>query len=313
MRTLSLFTRYRKPVMKVLIAEDDVHMLNLLSIMVQSFGHDVFTADNGREAWELYQNHHFPLIISDWLMPEISGVDLCRKIRKSQKLNYTYIILVSSLSGRKNYLEGMDAGADDFVGKPVDKDELHARIRVAERIINLQMRLEEMTQTDGLTNLANRRRFDEALNEEWRRARRTETPVSLIMIDIDFFKHFNDNYGHLEGDICLKKVSAVLAKTGNRPGDLVARFGGEEFVVLLSGAASDAAQMLAERLRSAVSNLKVKHEYSETADHVTISLGIASVIPGHEQNNPQVLISLADTALYQAKKNGRNQAILFKE
>ncbi|MCA0445499.1 MAG: diguanylate cyclase [Bacteroidetes bacterium] len=299
--------------MQVLIAEDDIHMQNLLSLMVQSFGHEVFTADNGREAWELYQTHQFPLIISDWLMPEVSGVELCKRIRISQKLNYTYIILVSSMSGRKNYLEGMEAGADDFVGKPVDKDELHARIRVGERIISLQLQLEEMSQTDGLTNLANRRRFDEALNEEWRRAKRTGNPVSLIMIDIDHFKKYNDNYGHLEGDYCLKQVSAVLAHTGNRPGDLVARFGGEEFVVLLSGASLEPAKKMAENLRAAVSNLKIRHEYSENADHVTISLGLASIVPAFDQNNPNVLISLADTALYQAKKSGRNRVVVFKE
>ncbi|MBN8706086.1 MAG: diguanylate cyclase [Bacteroidetes bacterium] len=299
--------------MQVLIAEDDIHMQNMLLLMVQSFGHEVFTADNGREAWELYQTHQFPMIISDWLMPELSGVELCKRIRISQKLNYTYIILVSSMSGRKNYLEGMDAGADDFVGKPVDKDELHARIRVGERIISLQIQLEEMSQTDGLTNLANRRRFDEALNEEWRRAKRTGIPVSLIMIDIDHFKKYNDNYGHLEGDYCLKQVSTVLAHTGNRPGDLVARFGGEEFVVLLSGASLEPAKRMAENLRAAVSNLKLRHEYSENADHITISLGLASIVPAFDQNNPHVLISLADTALYQAKKSGRNRVVVFKE
>ncbi|NUQ81398.1 MAG: diguanylate cyclase [Bacteroidetes bacterium] len=299
--------------MKILIVEDDIGMQDLLAAMVRSLGHEVMTADNGAEAWDLHQTQKFPLVICDWVMPIMSGTEFTRKVRTSQQLHYTYIILISSMTGKNNYLQVMDAGADDFVPKPVDKDELAARIRVAERIIRLQVQLEEMSQLDGLTGLSNRRRFDLILNEDWRRQRRAGGPISLIMIDIDFFKNYNDHYGHLAGDEVLKTVSTVLDREGNRAGDLVARYGGEEFAVILAGTTESASILIAERIRKEVTNLRIPHEYSQVADHITISLGVATVHPEPDQSNPNSLVSLADTALYQAKRHGRNQVAVYRE
>ncbi|CAK0775408.1 hypothetical protein CCP3SC15_510004 [Gammaproteobacteria bacterium] len=158
-------------------------------------------------------------------------------------------------------------------------------------------------------SIANRRRFDEMLENEWKRTQRAGTPLSIIMVDIDFFKHYNDHYGHGVGDICLKNVAVALADTTDRPYDLVARYGGEEFAAILPETDVNGAHLIAERFRRHVEALHIPHEYSSTADHVTISVGLASVVPQSEMT-PEELLKLADNMLYQAKKNGRNRVCM---
>jgi diguanylate cyclase (GGDEF)-like protein len=169
----------------------------------------------------------------------------------------------------------------------------------------LNQELQRLTATDGLTGVANRRRFDEALDHEWRRGVRSATPLACVMIDIDHFKAFNDRYGHLQGDACLRQIAHALVTTAKRAGDIVARYGGEEFAVVLPGTTAANARLLADQLRTDVAALRIPHDASTTGPHVTISLGVASVVP-KQGVAPATLVAAADRALYQAKRSGRN-------
>lgn len=219
------------------------------------------------------------------------------------------------------------AGAIDYIIKPLNKFELLARVRSAlklkheidsrkareRELLNVKQQLEETNKTlqrlaaqDGLTGVANRRYFDEFFDLEWRRDIRDGTPISLILIDIDFFKAYNDTCGHQMGDECLKRVANELSSVLNRSGDFVARYGGEEFVVVLPNVNSQGAYAVAERLRSAIEALGIQHSQSKVSKHVTLSLGVATTVPKRD-SDPATLIAAADQALYQAKQEGRNR------
>jgi len=237
------------------------------------------------------------------------------------------IIVLSSREDPRDKSRAFASGASDYLVKLPDQVELVARVHAhSSRFLTQLQRdaayrelqelgrqlaeknaiLEQLSSLDGLTGIANRRRFDTALDEEWRRARRDDKDLSLVMIDVDFFKRYNDRYGHLRGDDCLRQVAATLATEAHRAGDLVARYGGEEFVVLLPGTAADGVAVVADGMRQRVEALALPHVASEVADHVTISLGSATLRPD-EYSTPQRLIELADLALYEAKKSGRNR------
>ena len=187
--------------------------------------------------------------------------------------------------------------------------ELKERMRAQEALARVNAKLQRQAVIDGLTQIANRRYFDERLDAEWRRLRREQRSLSLLLCDVDYFKHFNDSKGHLAGDDCLKMVARTLAANVRRPGDLVARYGGEEFTVILSGADAAGALQVAEQIRRAVEALAIEHPASKTASHVTVSLGGASVFPSADQT-PQTIIEAADQALYEAKNNGRNRVVV---
>lgn len=267
------------------------------------------------------------VILQDLVMPEVDGYTLLRFYRKHPRTAAIPVIVLSSKEDPADKSEAFSQGANDYLVKLPDKIELVARIRAQSQSYLLQLAREEafrklhvlqkeleirnaelqrLSSVDGLTGIANRRHFDERLDQEFKRALRENLELSLILIDVDFFKPFNDNYGHQMGDDCLRAVAAALAGALHRPGDFVARYGGEEFVVVLPGTDAKGAMVTAEALRTAVESKNVKHEFSKAAKHVTISLGIASTTP-RQGMLPKMLIVAADSALYEAKEGGRNR------
>jgi len=292
--------------MKILVVDDDAVSRQRLRSALEHLGHEVTVAEGGQEAAVLLDQSPFQVVITDWLMPGVDGLDVIRHIRAADGARYTYVFLVSALTGKGTYLQGMDAGADDFVSKPVDNDELQARLRVAERILGLHETLRLEAIRDPLTGLFNRRYLEESLEREIRRATRRGTPLGVVMVDLDHFKTFNDDFGHLAGDALLQALGHFL-RTNVRGEDIPCRYGGEEFALILPDAPLDATQRRAEDLRRGAQALRVEHR-GDPIGSVTLSMGVAA-FPLHGTTGEAVLRA-ADTALYQAKRNGRNRVIV---
>ncbi len=306
--------------MRILIADDESLSRRLLQATLKKWGYEVVETRDGDEAWAALSKPDAPkMVILDWMMPGLSGPEICRKLRETPHTQSTYALLLTAKGGKEALVEGLQAGADDYIPKPFDRAELKARVHVGARMIQIQRELDErmeeleeanlklqaLSSRDGLTGIPNRRHFDKEIEREWNRAIRDRKPLALIMIDIDFFKKYNDGVGHLGGDECLKKVSGALGEIAKRGGDMVARYGGEEFSALLSNSDLKGASILAERMLKGVSDLAIAHPNSEVAGHVTISLGIASHRPERDSFF-KALIADADKALYEAKNAGRN-------
>lgn len=269
------------------------------------------------------------VILQDLVMPDIDGMMLLRFFRANPETKNIPIIVMSSKEDPKIKSEAFELQASDYLVKIPDKIELIARVRAHTRsylahlqrdeayraLHDMQIELEKtnkelqrLTSLDGLTGIANRRRFDEYLDQEWMRAARGNKVVSLILMDIDHFKTYNDNYGHQGGDEVLRRVAQAIDQGTNRPGDLAARYGGEEFAIILPDTDPDGAEIVAEKIRQSVEKLGIPHAHSSAADYVTISMGVASVIP-REGILPSMLIVAADEALYEAKHTGRNRFV----
>jgi len=269
------------------------------------------------------------VILQDITMPDIDGLTLLQQYRQQEAIAETPVLMLSATNNAETKAAAFDMGANDYLVKMPHKIEFLARIRYhtkayighKERRIAICLleegqkklalaykELERLASIDGLTNIANRRHFDETFSMEWSRAMRETESLSLIMIDIDYFKQYNDSYGHLAGDECLKLVAATLQQSLQRPTDLAARFGGEEFVIILPGTHARGATKIAERIRKEIIHLQLPHENSETNDCVSISLGVATVAP-MLRHDPSELLFLADSALYEAKDTGRNRVV----
>jgi two-component system, cell cycle response regulator len=295
---------------KVLIAEDDMVSRRLLEATLARWGYDVVITCDGTEAWQVLQGPDAPpLAILDWMMPGIDGVEVCRLVRQRVQEPYIYLLLLTTKGRRENIIEGLDAGADDYLTKPFDPHELQVRLRAGKRIVTLQTQLIEARETlriqashDSLTGVWNRRAILERLGDELARAGREGTPVAVALADLDHFKRINDSYGHAAGD-------AVLCEAVNRMRvslrlyDAIGRYGGEEFLMVLPGCTTQDAVKLADRLRMSIGQETVE----VTGRHivVTSSLGVAAsdTIPVLDAAS---LIRAADTALYRAKAGGRN-------
>jgi two-component system cell cycle response regulator len=306
--------------MRVLIAEDDLVARRLLQKTLESWGYTVFTAENGRQAWEILQSEDLKLIIADWIMPVMDGITLCQKIRSSGIHGYVYFILLTGRHKKEDIVRGLEAGADDYVAKPFERDELKVRVRAGERIIRLEkelreknetlrrlnVRLEELAGIDPLMGIGNRRTFHKIIEKVHHRADRYSQGYSIIMCDIDNFKSYNDVYGHLAGDQILKTVAAEIRKSV-RASDEVFRFGGEEIVVVavpeqdLEGTVA-----AAERMRRNVESLGLEHKGSGSGI-VTISCGAALFDGRCGDNRWEMVLARADRALYEAKEAGKNR------
>ncbi|NUP59385.1 MAG: diguanylate cyclase [Pseudarthrobacter sp.] len=300
--------------MKVLVADDDPGSLLLAKAAVERSGHDCVVAADGDEAWALFQAHRPDVVVTDRMMPGMDGMELCRAIRAEEAELYTYIVLLTSQGSRDDVLAGLEAGADDYVTKPLDPFVLQARLLVALRITTLHADLaryrkilSEQARTDPLTGLHNRLKLSEDLEQLHARSSRHGEAYSLAMCDVDNFKSYNDLYGHQAGDLALRSVASALAAQ-LRKTDGVYRFGGEEFLLLLPGQDAAGAKATMERVFSAVRGLAVPHS-GDPAGQLRLSAGISAFCSGHAVD-AETLLSEADAALYAAKAAGRNRVVL---
>ncbi|MGQ0604725.1 MAG: GGDEF domain-containing protein [Anaerolineales bacterium] len=290
--------------MKILIAEDDPNQRRLLTVHLERASYQVAVANDGLAAWELMEREHHRFLITDWMMPELDGPELIRRIRAANFPDYTYTMLLTALDGKEQIVKGLEAGADDYLTKPFNSAELRMRVTIGERILGLESKLREMATHDRLTGLFNRHAFDQRLADEVQRARRYGRPLSLILLDLDNFKSYNDAHGHPAGDGLLSEIGSVL-KAGVRGTDFIARYGGEEFVVVLPETDHANALIVAEKIRSGAEAYPFPLRESQPGGAVTVSVGVASFPEGAA--DPGSLLEAADRALYQAKHAGRNR------
>jgi two-component system cell cycle response regulator len=296
--------------MRVLIAEDDNTSRRLLASTLEKWNYEVEAVSDGAQAWEALQREEAPrLAILDWMMPGMTGPALCSELRKRGSEPYIYILLLTARSDKQDLIEGLASGADDYVTKPFDKQELEVRLRAGRRILELQAELvaarealREQATRDPLTCLWNRYSILDILNRELKRSQRERTPLSVIMADLDHFKHINDTWGHLAGDAVLREAARRM-ELSLRTYDAVGRYGGEEFLIVLPGLTCAEAENLAERLRMAMAAEPFPVAASSVA--ATISLGVMAAPPGCMM--AETLIHAADEALYRAKALGRNR------
>lgn len=288
---------------KILIAEDDTVSRLVLKRTLSHWGYEVVTARNGLEALaELQKNDGPRLAILDWMMPEMDGIEVCQKIRQRVEQSYIYILMLTAKSAKAELATALQGGADDYVSKPFDQQELHARLRTGQRILQLQDALTFKATHDAVTGTLNRRAVIEMLEVEMARALRQRSALAVAMVDLDHFKHVNDSFGHLAGDEVLRSVAERIDMSV-RPYDLVGRYGGEEFLLVLPGCDLAQALEVAERLREELAKSPVN--VGTKTITVTTSIGIAAVTQG-EIETATKLIQLADDALYCAKQRGRN-------
>ena len=299
--------------MRVLVADDSAVSRRLLEAALKKWNYDVVLACDGQEAWEYLQRDDAPrLAILDWMMPGMSGPDVCRHVRQLAGERYTYILLVTSRADKQDLIEGMEAGADDYITKPFDQNELKVRLGPGRRIVELQdalleaqEALREQATVDSLTRLWNRRTILDLLDGELARAHRARAHTGIVLADLDHFKSVNDGYGHIAGDEVLREVARRM-KASSRSYDAVGRYGGEEFLLVLPGCNETDAESLAQRMRQAIEISPV--ELSGVSVPVTTSFGVTSVPPSGI-TAPEVPIRVADTALYRAKQEGRNRVV----
>jgi diguanylate cyclase (GGDEF)-like protein len=308
--------------LKVLIVDDSKVALKAISGYIEDMGAHPLLAETGKAAIELYSKERPDIVLLDIILPDTNGYEVAKEIRSLQgKDDWTAIIFLSAMSKDEDLARGIEVGGDDYIMKPAGSVVVQAKVRAMYRLVKMQralvkladqlnvanLELQRLSMTDGLTGIANRRMFDESLAREWRRCIRLKKPMSIVLLDVDSFKLYNDRYGHQAGDDCLKAIAGELARSAPRPADLVARYGGEEFVMTLGETDESGALWVANRLRQHVAGLKMPHEDSNHT-YVTVSCGVSSILPSRDLS-VDTLVKSADNALYLAKKQGRNTVV----
>ncbi len=298
--------------LRVLIAEDNRDLRDIVARMVKALGHEVTLASTGKEALHQVHENLPDIVLLDIMMPEMDGFEFCHALQAEEKMRDFHIIITSARDALEDKVKGLELGAADYLTKPFSLAELRARLQVGERIVrqqksskDQQIQLEHLAREDTLTGLANRRHFDERLQEEWQRAARHGHSLALLLCDIDYFKKVNDTYGHTCGDKVLKEVGQTLLHY-SRTSDVVARYGGEEFVILLCDANMAQATVAAERLRIAVKALSFSPPSGSFC--ISMSVGVTSLEEGNPTDSIQFLAQ-ADEALYAAKSLGRDRVV----
>jgi two-component system, cell cycle response regulator len=295
--------------MQILVAEDDVTSRTILIAILRKWGFDPVAADDGNRAWRIMQQSDAPNIaVLDWEMPGMDGLEVCKRIRETPASNPPYIIILTARGEKADIVKGLDAGANDYISKPYDNDELHARVRVGQRMVELQTELiaakdalAHEAMHDPLTGILNRRAILDGLNKELNRVERGKSRLSIGLCDIDHFKQVNDTHGHQAGDEVLCGFVHAIQKN-LRSYDLVGRYGGEEFLVIAPDSTGSAGEGLYERLRSGISNHRTNTKSGKIG--ITVSIGIACACSGATIDS---IVAAADAALYQAKAEGRNR------
>jgi two-component system, cell cycle response regulator len=296
--------------MKVLIADDSATSRAMLRSALTRWGYDVVMAENGKEALDiLAKDDPPPMAVLDWVMPELTGPEVCRRVRETLREPYTYILLLTSKNTKGETVEGLEAGADDYIVKPFDQHELQVRLRAGQRIIDLQLNLlqareelRERASKDLLTMLPNRSAIAHTLEDEISRCHRDHRTVGIILLDLDHFKKVNDTLGHFAGDAVLRET-ALRLRSNMRPYDQVGRYGGEEFLVVLPNCDLEQAANQAERMRHRLHATGMLVDGQEL--QVSASFGVT--ISDGSERSPDVFVRVADEALYRAKANGRNR------
>ncbi len=289
----------------LLIVDDDKHNRLLLTELFEG-EYKIIQAKNGLQALELARAHAPDLILLDVLRPEMDGMAVIRALKRDDATRHIPVIFITALDSAADEELGLDLGAVDYIAKPFHPPIARVRVRNHLQIVHQRRLLEQIAALDGLTGIPNRRRFDEALAQEWSRCQRSGLPLSLIVADVDQFKQYNDTLGHAAGDRVLQEVATALRQAARRPGDLAARYGGEEFVLLLPETDAPQAQQLADELLQRMAARKLPHPAASAAPCVTLSLGGITTIPASSVVAPD-FFERADAALYQAKAQGRNR------
>ena len=320
--------------MSILIVDDDRDNLTVLQSILAGTGRwNIVVAQNAEEALRALESSEVEMVLADIMTPATGGLEICRQIKARTDLARTPVVIVMASSERSFLTQAYESGACDYIMKPLEPAEVTARVgavlrskeevdrRIARehelvvtnrKLEAANLQLLRLSVVDAVTGIANRRSFDQTLDRIWRSASRHQWEVALVMIDIDFFKSYNDNLGHPAGDECLRRVAKGLTDALKRPDDFLARYGGEEFAVILPQTHLAGATVVAERLRVSIETLDIGHPATPIANHVTVSQGVASILPTREAAR-FTLISMADEALYGAKKSGRNRVSTLAE
>ena len=290
----------------VLIVDDSPENITVLGALLRQEC-TVRVATSGEKALQIVNSDHPPdLILLDVIMPGMDGYEVCNKIKSNPATKNIPIIFITAKSGEDDEVKGFELGAVDYITKPFSPVVIKARVRTHLELKRYRDLLMNTSYFDGLTGIPNRRRFDEYFSSMWSFSVRESLPLSLIMIDIDNFKMYNDYYGHLEGDICLVKIAQALSGILKRKSDLFARYGGEEFVCLLPDTDHDGALKIARDFQETVLSLQIRHAESAIKKYVTISQGVATVVPDTETSQKSLIVN-ADEVLFKAKNSGRNE------
>lgn len=324
----------------IVIVDDEPNNLSVLKRILIERGYRVRPAINGEVALKAVQSRPPDLILLDVLMPGgMNGFQVCEHLKADERLRDIPVLFISALTETAEKLKAFEIGGLDYINKPFQAEEVLARVgaqlklrrmgqrlleqneslrneiearkQAQEKLAKANSELEKLVNLDGLTRVPNRRLFDTTLDSEHARAKRHGTPLALCLCDIDFFKRYNDTYGHLAGDDCLRQVAGIIQNALKRPSDLAARYGGEEFAIILPDTTTEGALHIAQTVVHLVAAARLPHSSSETARHVTVSLGLVTTSDA-ARTTPQKLIEAADTALYQAKASGRNQAVAHR-
>ncbi|MEO5331580.1 MAG: diguanylate cyclase [Magnetococcus sp. YQC-5] len=295
---------------KVFIIDDETISIDVLAELLRPH-YRIVSAKCAEHAFRRLESHPLPdLILLDVMMPEMNGYETCQYLKRNVRTKDIPVIFITSSTSEADETRGFGVGAVDYIGKPYSPEIVLARVKTHIELKQRGDMLERLAILDGLTSIPNRRRFDQVLDYEWGRSLRFAHSFSVLLMDIDFFKLFNDCYGHGEGDQCLRAVAQAIVQAMPRMVDLAARYGGEEFACILPETGSTGARAVADRILETIRNLRIPHAQSKVAEYVTLSIGMASLTPTAQQRTLD-LITMADQALYQAKQRGRNQAVCF--